>query len=1311
MNEILKLLRSKSGVQSRKAGYQKLKFDNWIRVEALGFSGGIWLFWNNPLTVNIIFTDPQFILSQVKDNGSEPWFFSIIYGSPTPSLRKKLWRNLDRTLLNINGPWLSVGDYNAVADHEEVSNPRNFSHYRCTGFIDWMFDQGLLDLGYTGSKFTWQRGNSQDTFKAARLDRALCNLDFQFMWKNLKVDHLPRVGSDHSPILVSFSNVLEPQRNHHFRFLLPCLTHQNLNKIVANQWVTNNLFQTNLTNLAEVLGTWNREEFGVIEKKKKRLLARIDGIQRRLEVNYESGLIRLLKKLQGELEEVLKQEELKWFQKSKEEWIVSGDRNTKYYHAVTFANRRRNKIGAMFNNQGILTTDTKEMRELVVDHFTKCFTKDEDIDLSLAPANYFPTIQEEDWRVFNRPFTEDDIKKAVYDMAPNKAAGPDGFIAAFYQQHWSILGKTIFNMASAFFNTGVLEDNLNDTYIVLIPKVKNPEFVTQFRPISLCNISYKIITKAMSNRLRVIMPNLIGPFQSSFVHGRQISDNVIIYQEVLNYMRKCKGKKGYILVKIDLEKAYDRLSWDFIQDTLQEVKFNPDWIRNIMTCISTARFSILWDGQRSDFFNPSRGIRQGDPISPFIFVLCIERLCHLIQGAVSNGSWKGIQISKNGPSLSHLCFADDMILFGEAMVSQAEIMIDCLNKFCSSSGQKVSFLKSQLFVSPNTANSLADDISRIMSILITKELGKYLGVPSLHGRVNKSTFAAVEERITTKLQGWKTKYLSLAGRHVLAQSVLSSIPYYLMQTSLLPKGLCDNIDRKIRQFIWGGPDLKRSCNLVKWEVVTKPKAVGGLGIKSMRHMNLAFLAKLGWRLLKEDKPYWIQVLKAKYTGRQNDINLIRPVSRSSNAWRGINAAMNILKKGSSTAIGYGNQTKFWTSKWLIDDALGNVATSDIPLEDIDLAVRDYWSSDTGWNTQRLAHLLPQGIINTLNGVMLSNEPNHKDLRTRLPNRIKFFMWLITHGRIMCNAERKRRHFTASDYCHLCRDVTEDIDHVLRKCPAAMEVWKALMPPQAFEGEIQIDCKLWIMKNLKVRGRRYGFLDWSAAFSVICWQLWKWRNSMVFKNETLHKNIKANKIRNYCMEIHKALDRNPIFTSQPGEQRSSILHWNKLESGWIAVNVDGSSRPSKKKAGCGGILRNHLGDWILGFQLNLGDCSMDIAEARAVLMGLKIAWQRACTNIIIQRDSKNVVKWINDPLFDATRGGTLNNIIFECKSWMKRSWNVKCCHVLREQNQVADWLARNQGADTNLVLLNKCPNAILDEFVRRDRIGSPVARGD
>nr|GMD84105.1 uncharacterized protein LOC109150807 [Ipomoea batatas] len=199
--------------------------------------------------------------------------------------------------------------------------------------------------------------------------------------------------------------------------------------------------------------------------------------------------------------------------------------------------------------------------------------------------------------------------------------------------------------------------------------------------------------------------------------------------------------------------------------------------------------------------------------------------------------------------------------------------------------------------------------------------------------------------------------------------------------------------------------------------------------------------------------------------------------------------MNILKKGSSTAIGYGNQTKFWTSKWLIDDALSNMATSDIPLEDIDLAVRDYWSSDTGWNTHRLAHLLPQGIINTLNGVMLSNEPNHKDTilwnqtptgsfsvntaynlsinqqfqqdninwnliwKTRLPNRIKFFMWLITHGRIMCNAERKRRHLTASDYCHLCRDVTEDIDHVLRKCPAAME-HSALFVGNSGNGEIQ-----------------------------------------------------------------------------------------------------------------------------------------------------------------------------------------------------------------------------------------------------------------
>lgn len=164
----------------------------------------------------------------------------------------------------------------------------------------------------------------------------------------------------------------------------------------------------------------------------------------------------------------------------------------------------------------------------------------------------------------------------------------------------------------------------------------------------------------ITNRLKELMPQLVGLNQSSFFSGRQITDNIIIYQEALKVMRNKKCRKGIMALKIDLEKAYDRLSWEFIRDTFYEVGFNEIWIMNIMACITSTRMAILWEGDKLEWFNPSRGIRQGDSISPFIYLfiyfLCMERLSQLIHKSISRGKWKPISVACNGQLISHLFF-------------------------------------------------------------------------------------------------------------------------------------------------------------------------------------------------------------------------------------------------------------------------------------------------------------------------------------------------------------------------------------------------------------------------------------------------------------------------------------------------------------------------------------------------------------------------------------------------------------------------------------------------------------------------------
>lgn len=354
-----------------------------------------------------------------------------------------------------------------------------------------------------------------------------------------------------------------------------------------------------------------------------------------------------------------------------------------------------------------------------------------------------------------------------------------------------------------FFATGQLSEGMNDALVVLIAKVGKPEQMTHFRPISLCNVLFKTITKVLILRMKKVISKLIGPAQSSFIPGRLSTDTIVLVQEAVHSMRRKKGRKGWMLLKLDLEKAYDRIRCDFLEDTLKAARFPEKWVSWIMFCVTGPSISLLWNGEKSDSFKPLRGLRQGDPLSPYLFVLCLERLCHLIDNSVSSGEWKPISLSRGGPKLSHICFADDLILFAEASVKQIRVIRRVLERFCISSGQKVSLDKSKIFFSENVSRDMEKMISDESGIKSTRDLGKYLGMPVLQKRINKETFGDVLEKVSSRLAGWKGRCLSLAGRLTLTKAVLASISIHTMSTILLPKSTLESLDKVSRSFFVG----------------------------------------------------------------------------------------------------------------------------------------------------------------------------------------------------------------------------------------------------------------------------------------------------------------------------------------------------------------------------------------------------------------------------------------------------------------------------------------------------------------------------
>lgn len=696
------------------------------------------------------------------------------------------------------------------------------------------------------------------------------------------------------------------------------------------------------------------------------------------------------------------------------------------------------------------------------------------------------------------------------------------------------MGPEVTAAVKEFFRSGQMLRQWNVATLILIPKITNASSASDFRPISCLNTVYKVVSKLLSNRLKNVLPRVISHAQSAFMPSRLLAENVLLATDLVRGYNSSNTEPKAML-KVDLKKAFDSVRWDFIIGSLRAISIPETFITWISQCISTAYFSVSINGSIGGFFNSTKGIRQGDPVSPYLFVLAMEGLSRLLYSRYESGSI-GYHPRTSELKISHLMFADDVMVFFDGKADSLHGITECLMDFASWSGLSMNINKTELYHSGLDATE-ANEISLYGFTTGTLPV-RYLGLPLMSRKLRVSEYEPLISKILARFRSWAVRSLSFAGRLQLIASVIYGNVNFWMSAFTLPKGCIRRIESLCSRFLWSGDTDITGKAKIAWATVCLPKSEGGLGLRSLLMWNKVLCLSFLWLLFSDSKSLWA-VWHRHYSLQGKSFWSLEESSLDSWVWRQLLKLRELGLRFIKPLLGNGQRVSFWFDPWT---PFGKLITFLGPFGPCQLRVPLHSSvaeacNNTGWSiasprsdkalelhiflTSIPCPVFSEDVDSYVWSTTAKEEPKFsaaytwQDLRPSatvqttanliwfkgaIP-RNSFNMWVANMDRLPTRARLASWGLSVPTTCCLCSAYDETRDHLFMTCHYSTSVWRLsighLNPPDRMFTNWS-ELLSWIRGNSSAAP---SLLRKLAAQSIV-YHLWKQRNNVLHNNLVL-----------------------------------------------------------------------------------------------------------------------------------------------------------------------------------------------------------------